>query len=68
MSRSVSAAPAPRQALPYKTLGLALGALSLLLLAAVALFELANWDKISPGVTALGTPVGGLSAPTPWRA
>jgi vancomycin resistance protein YoaR len=27
----------------------------------LTLFELANWDKISPGVTALGTPVGGLS-------
>src|SRR5207302_6961662 len=28
--------------------------------AAVALFELANWDKITPGATALGTPIGGL--------
>ncbi|HEV7664891.1 MAG TPA: VanW family protein [Chloroflexota bacterium] len=36
-------------------------ALPLLLVAALALFELANWDKISPGVTALGTSIGGLS-------
>jgi hypothetical protein len=30
-------------------------------LAALTLFELANWDKITPGVTALDTPVGGLA-------
>ena len=30
-------------------------------LAALTLFELANWDKITPGVTALNTPVGGLA-------
>ena len=62
MSRSVPAAapPAPR-ALPLKTLALSIGALPLLALAAIALFELANWDKITPGVTALGTQVGGFS-------
>jgi hypothetical protein len=31
-----------------------------LAIAAIALFELANWDKITPGVTALGTSVGGM--------
>jgi vancomycin resistance protein YoaR len=31
-------------------------------MAALALFELANWDKITPGVTALGTSVGGMAA------
>src|SRR5579864_2691708 len=35
--------------------------LPLVALAALTLFELANWDKITPGVTALGTPIGGLS-------
>jgi vancomycin resistance protein YoaR len=35
--------------------------LPVLALAAVTLFELGNWDKITPGVTALGSPVGGLS-------
>ncbi len=30
-------------------------------LAALMLFELANWDKVTPGVSALGTSVGGLS-------
>jgi vancomycin resistance protein YoaR len=29
--------------------------------ALLGLFEVANWDKISPGVTALGVTVGGLS-------
>ncbi len=35
--------------------------LPLAVLAVLTLFELANWDKISPGVTALGTAVGGMS-------
>jgi vancomycin resistance protein YoaR len=35
--------------------------LPLVALAVLTLFELANWDKITPGVTALGTSVGGLS-------
>jgi vancomycin resistance protein YoaR len=60
MSRSVPAAlPARRPLSPALIIGL--GALPLLVLAAVALFELANWDKVTPGVTALGTPIGGLS-------
>ena len=45
---------------PRTGLVVGLVALPLLVLAAVALFELANWDKITPGVTALGTTVGGL--------
>jgi vancomycin resistance protein YoaR len=35
--------------------------LPLAAVALLALFELANWDKISPGVTTLGTSVGGMS-------
>src|SRR6266851_2554292 len=63
MSRSVSTpAVAPTSRLPSPTALVAgLGALPLLLLAAVALFELANWDKVTPGVNALGNSVGGMS-------
>ena len=61
MSRSATAAPAPARALPPRRLAFALGALPILAIAAIALFELANWDKITPGVTTLGTSVGGLS-------
>jgi vancomycin resistance protein YoaR len=38
-----------------------LGAVAVIALAGLVIFELTNWDKITPGVTALGTPVGGLS-------
>jgi vancomycin resistance protein YoaR len=38
-----------------------LGLIPVLALAGLVLFELANWDKITPGVSALGTTVGGLS-------
>src|SRR4051794_37229457 len=62
MSRSVSAASAPSRALPISSLALVIGVvIPLVALAAVALFELANWDKITPGVTALGTSIGGLT-------
>src|SRR5712692_7970666 len=63
MSRSVSApAAAPARRLPSTTaLVVGFGALPLLVLAAVALFELANWDKVTPGVNALGNSVGGMS-------
>ena len=63
MSRSVSTpAVAPTSRLPSPTALVAgLGALPLLVLAAVALFELANWDKVTPGVNALGNSVGGMS-------
>jgi vancomycin resistance protein YoaR len=27
----------------------------------LAIFELSNWDKITPGVSAMGTPIGGLA-------
>src|SRR3954454_17951450 len=37
--------------------------LPLATVAFLTLFELANWGKISPGVTALGTDLGGLSRP-----
>jgi len=38
-----------------------LGAVAVIALAGLVIFELSNWDKITPGVTAVGTPVGGLS-------
>src|ERR1700730_12150186 len=67
MSRSVSApvaAPASPLLPPSTTaLVVGLGVLPLLVLAAVALFELANWDKVTPGVNALGNSVGGMSKP-----
>src|SRR5207302_3615171 len=40
-----------------------LAALPVVAVAALILFELGNWDKITPGVSALGTSVGGLSKP-----
>src|SRR3977135_975597 len=63
MSRSVSTrAVAPASRVPSPTaLVVGLGALPLVVLAAVALFELANWDKVTPGVNALGNAVGGMS-------
>src|ERR1700704_6263429 len=63
MSRSVSTpAVAPASRLPPTTaLVVGLGALALLIVAAIALFELANWDKVTPGVNALGYSVGGMS-------
>ena len=64
MSRTVPAAARPSR--PPSTrapIVIGLGALPLFVLAAVALFELANWDKITPGVTALGASIGGLSRP-----
>jgi vancomycin resistance protein YoaR len=63
MSRSVPAAKRISRKPPRTGLVVGLVALPLLVLAAVALFELANWDKITPGVTALGTTVGGLPRP-----
>jgi vancomycin resistance protein YoaR len=39
----------------------ALGVVAVIALAGLVLFELSNWDKITPGVSALGTPIGGLS-------
>src|SRR5258708_39765749 len=65
MSRSVSTpAVAPASRIPSSTaLFVGLGALPLLVLAAIALFELANWDKVTPGVNALGNSVGGMSKP-----
>jgi vancomycin resistance protein YoaR len=61
MSRSVVAAPSGLRSFSTTPFLVALGALPLLVVAAVALFELANWDKITPGATALSTSVGGLS-------
>ena len=66
MSRRVQAVAAEMQrptkhSTPQPAPVVSLITLPLAVLAIVALFELANWDKISPGVTALGIDVGGLS-------
>ena len=65
MSRSVSTpAVAPANRIPSATaLVVGLGVLPLLVFATIALFELANWDKVTPGVNALGNSVGGMSKP-----
>ena len=67
MSRRVQAvaAEAPRptkHSAPQPLPVVSLITLPLAALAIITLFELANWDKISPGVSALGTSVGGLSS------
>jgi vancomycin resistance protein YoaR len=64
MSRSVPAVPPASR--PASSVGLVavvvgLGAVVTLAIVALALFEITNWDKVTPGVTALGTPIGGLS-------
>src|SRR5258708_38810588 len=65
MSRSVPAVPptASRPASFTSLIGVVvgLGAVSVLALVAIALFEMANWDKVTPGACALGTSIGGLS-------
>jgi vancomycin resistance protein YoaR len=62
-TRSTSVRPVRPGRRPGSSVGLAvvLCALPVLALAAIALFELANWDKVTPGATALGTSVGGLA-------
>src|SRR4051812_9020310 len=60
MSRSVPAAPSGRSNSPFSPLVI-LGAVSLVALTAITLFEVATWDKVAPGVTALGVPIGGLT-------
>jgi vancomycin resistance protein YoaR len=67
MSRSVQAVRATRRrsrvpafsSLPAFKIGLVV--LPFALLAGITLFELGNWDKITPGVNALGVPIGGLA-------
>src|ERR1051326_6350780 len=63
MSRSVQAAPLARRSSSFSFTRLATGliAVPLVFIAAVTLFEFSNWDKVTPGATALGTSVGGLS-------
>ncbi|MDQ3810842.1 MAG: VanW family protein, partial [Chloroflexota bacterium] len=41
--------------------GLALGAVVTIALAALVAFQIANWDRITPGVSALGISIGGVS-------
>src|SRR5437899_3202741 len=50
-----------RSSVSWRPAGAMVGAAALVGLFALSIFELSNWDKISPGVSALGTPVGGLS-------
>ena len=61
MSRSVPAVPPASRPTSFVGLVVGLGALPVLALVAIALFEMANWDKVTPGATALGTSIGGLS-------
>ncbi len=61
MSRAVQAVPTASRGRSLVRPGVGLGALPVLALLAVALFELANWDKVTPGATALGESIGGLS-------
>src|SRR5439155_1545370 len=61
MSRSVPAAPALSRAPSITTIAALVLAVPVVAIAAIALFELANWDKVTPGVTALGTQIGGFS-------
>jgi len=60
-SRSASPSPRPRPAAPRPRALLGFVALPVLALLALLVFELANWDKITPGVSALGTAIGGLT-------
>jgi len=62
MSRSGQVAPPASHSLSSPAVLLGLSAVALVIAAVVVtVFELANWDKVSPGVTALGVSVGGLS-------
>jgi vancomycin resistance protein YoaR len=61
MSRPVQALPPASRRTALVRFGVGLGALPVLALVAVALFEMANWDKVVPGATALGSSIGGLS-------
>src|SRR5947209_3880192 len=62
MSRTVPAVAQPsRPSLPQASNLRGLAALPVLVAALLALFELANWDKVTPGVTALDTSIGGMA-------
>src|ERR1700688_1762062 len=61
MSRSVQAVPPASRPASFRGLVVGLGVLPVLALVAISLFEMANWDKVTPGATALGTSIGGLS-------
>ncbi|MGI9147012.1 MAG: VanW family protein [Chloroflexota bacterium] len=62
MSRLVQAVRRARRR-PPSLIGLGAGAVAIAALAliGVVVFELANWDKVTPGASALGTSLGGLS-------
>lgn len=59
MSRTVQAVSRARR--PSAALLAGVLAVPALALAAVVLFELSHWDKITPGVTTLGANIGGLT-------
>ena len=62
MSRTAPAVAQPRRTSPPRVPAcLGLAAVPVFAVAALVLFELANWDKITPGVTTLGTSVGGMA-------
>lgn len=60
MSRTVQAVTR-RGRTPSSAVLVAVAGVPMLVVAALLLFELANWDKITPGVHALGSNVGGLT-------
>jgi vancomycin resistance protein YoaR len=60
MSRTAPDLPGPVPGSPVTFLA-SIIALIAIGLGGLLFFELSNWDRITPGVSALGTPVGGLS-------
>ncbi len=53
---------APQTPRPHAASGILLAStFALIALLGLAIFEFSNWDKITPGVSALGTPIGGLA-------
>ncbi len=63
MSRSVQAVHPATRRTSFVGPVVGLATLPVLALVAVVLFEMANWDKVTPGATTLGTSLGGLSQP-----
>jgi vancomycin resistance protein YoaR len=61
MARSVQATPLATHSFTFTRLAVGLGTLGVVVLATLTLFEFSNWDKITPGATALGTSIGGMS-------
>jgi vancomycin resistance protein YoaR len=56
MPRDATQPPRP----PAASAVILAGTAVLITIVGLAIFEITNWDRITPGVTALGTPIGGL--------